>query len=102
VGAPSRGIPGNATIGGKSQARNLCLGPELEKVGEEVENYRHFQHWSQAWVEVNEQICERRSVGAVTEESELEQLKKNCEGNTAESGTRDKPAAGEGAAAGEA
>jgi Family of unknown function (DUF6788) len=24
----------NATIGGKSQARNLCLGPELEKVGE--------------------------------------------------------------------
>jgi hypothetical protein len=69
----------NATIGGKSQARNLCLGPELEKVGEEVENYRHFQQWSQAWVEVNEQICERRPVGAVAEESELEQLKKKLQ-----------------------
>jgi hypothetical protein len=55
------------------------LGPELEKVGEEVENYRRFQQWSQAWVEVNEQICERRPVGAVADESELEQLKKKLQ-----------------------
>ena len=69
----------NATIGGKSQARNVGLGPELEKVGAEVENYRHFQQWSQAWVEVNEEICQRRPAGAVADENELEQLKKKLQ-----------------------
>jgi len=69
----------NATIGGKSQARNLSLGPELEKVGAEVENYRCFQQWSGAWVEVNEQICQRRPAEEVAEGRELEQLKKKLQ-----------------------
>lgn len=68
----------NATIGGKSRARNLRLGPELEKVGQEVEAYRAFVRLCADLVEVNEQICPLRPTRAVTETSELEQLKKNC------------------------
>jgi hypothetical protein len=69
----------HATIGGKSCARNLRLGPELEKVSQEVENYRRFVAWSQELVEVNERICERRPVQEVKDEQELEQLKKKLQ-----------------------
>src|SRR4030066_1269044 len=44
----------NATIGGKSRARNLRLGPELEQVGQEVETYRAFVRLCTELVEVNE------------------------------------------------
>lgn len=54
-----------ATIGGKSRARNLPVGPELEKVGHEVETYRTFGRLCAALVEVNEQICALRPVRAV-------------------------------------
>jgi len=77
------------------------LGPELEKVAQRWRTTGIFN--DEQPVEVNEQICERRPVELVAEESELEQLKKKItKGNTAGSGTRDKPATGESAAAGEA
>lgn len=66
----------NATLEGKSRAQNLALGPELEKVGQEVENYRRFQQWLSEWVEVNEAICQMRPRRRVEGEKELEQLKK--------------------------
>lgn len=66
----------NATIGGRSRARNVRLGPELEKVGQEVETYRAFVRLSAELVEVNEQICQLRPVRPVAEASELEELKK--------------------------
>lgn len=66
----------NATIGGKSRARNLRLGPELEKVGNEVETYRAFGRLCAELVEVNEQICQLRPVRPVAEATELEALKK--------------------------
>jgi hypothetical protein len=69
----------HATIAGKSCARNLRLGPELQKVSQEVENYRRFVAWSQELVEVNERICERRPVQEVKDEQELEQLKKKLQ-----------------------
>ena len=66
----------NATIGGKSRARNLRLGPELEKVGREVDTYRTFVRLCGELVEVNEQLCQLRPVREVTDARELTQLKK--------------------------
>ena len=69
----------NATIEGKSRAKNVALGPELEKIGQEVENYRRFQRWLEQWVEVNERLCQLRPVPEVEGEKELEQLKKKLQ-----------------------
>lgn len=66
----------NATIGGKSRARNVRLGPELEKVGNEVETYRAFGRLCAELVEVNEQICQLRPVRPVAEATEVAALKK--------------------------
>lgn len=66
----------NATIGGKSRARNLRLGPELAKVGREVDTYRIFVRLCGELVEVNEQLCQLRPVREVTDARELTQLKK--------------------------
>lgn len=66
----------NATIGGKSHARNLRLGPELEKVAREVQTYRTFTRLCTELVAVSEQLCDRRPVRAVKDASELAALKK--------------------------
>jgi len=66
----------NATIGGQSRARNLRLGPELEKVSREVDTYRTFVRLCGELVEINEQLCQRRPVREVTETRELAELKK--------------------------
>ncbi len=66
----------NASNGGKTQARNLPLGPELEKVELEVQRHRTFVQLCEEIVAVNEQICQVRPVPVVDDESELEQLKK--------------------------
>ena len=66
----------NATIGGKSRAQNLRLGPELEKVNREVDTYRTFVRLCGELVEINEQLCQRRPVREVTETRELAELKK--------------------------
>ena len=71
-----------ATVKGQSRARNLRLGPELEKVGREVESYRRFVQLCQELVEVNEQICDLRPVEKIEQEEALDQLKKNCAGST--------------------
>jgi len=69
----------NATIEGTSRAKNVALGPELEKIGQEVENYRRFQRWLEQWVEVNERLCQFRPMTEVGGEKELEQLKKKLQ-----------------------
>jgi len=66
----------NATIAGGSRARNLRLGPEVEKVAREVETYRTFLRLCAELVAVNEQLCDRRPAPAVEDASTLEQLKK--------------------------
>ncbi len=66
----------NATIGGKSRAQNLRLGPELEKAEQEVENYRRLVQWWEQWVDVSEKICQKRPVRKIEDEKELDQLKK--------------------------
>jgi hypothetical protein len=66
----------NTTVGGKSRAANVRLGPELEKVQQEVENYRRFVLLTKELVEVNEKICQKRPVREMENEKELEALKK--------------------------
>ncbi len=69
----------NTTQQGKSRAQNLRLGPELEKVEQEVANYRRFVELCGELVQVNEQICRRRPVPEVTDERELARLKKTLQ-----------------------
>src|SRR6266566_3049676 len=66
----------NVSVGGKTQARNLPLGPELEKVQQEVERYQSFVRLSQELIAVNDQICQLRLARTIKDENELEQLKK--------------------------
>ena len=66
----------NVSVGGQTQARNLPVGPELEKVEREVERYRAFLRLSQELAEVSDRICQLRPVRTIEDENELEQLKK--------------------------
>lgn len=66
----------NASVGGKTKARNLPLGPELEKVEREVARYREFDRLCQELIAVNESICQLRPAPRIEDENELEQLKK--------------------------
>jgi len=74
----------NVNISGKTHARNLPLGPELEKVEKEVERYHAFLRLSQELVEVNHRICQLRPVRSFEDENELEQLKKKLRRHFAE------------------
>jgi len=69
----------NTTQKGKSRAESLRLGPEVEKVARELENYDRFVGLCGELVEVNEQICRLRPVRAVEDEAELAQLKKKLQ-----------------------
>ena len=66
----------NTTIKGKSYAKNLKLGPELEKYIQETDNYKEFLKLSKELVEVNEKVCELRPVREIGDRTELEALKK--------------------------
>jgi len=61
---------------GKSRAQHLRLGPEVAKVEKELDNYRRFLELCAELVKVNEQICRLRPVPEVSDEKELERLKK--------------------------
>lgn len=69
----------NATIGGKSYAKNLKLGVEMEKYREETSNYKKTLSIFEELVEVNEQICNLRSVRVIEDENELAVLKKKLQ-----------------------
>jgi hypothetical protein len=66
----------NTTIKGKSYAKNLKLGPELEKYVKETGNYRDFLKLSEELVQLNERVCELRPVREVEGRRESEELKK--------------------------
>lgn len=53
----------NTTQGGKSRAQNIRLGPQLEKVRNELAMHRVFVGLCKQLVAVNEQICQLRSLG---------------------------------------
>lgn len=69
----------NTTRHGQSRAQSLRLGPELEKVSQEVERHHRFVALCRELVEVNEQICQLRPVAEIQDAKELEQLKKKLQ-----------------------
>jgi hypothetical protein len=66
----------NTTIKGKSYARSVRLGPELQKYLEEIENHVRFKKLCEEIMVVNEQICDLRPVPEVEDERKLSELKK--------------------------
>jgi hypothetical protein len=63
-------------VDGKSRSANVRLGPELEKVQQEIGNYRRFVGLTKELVEVNEAICQKRPARGIEDQAELEALKK--------------------------
>src|SRR5208282_96345 len=49
-------------LDGRTQARNLKSGPELQIVEQEVANHQRFRKILNSIVEVNEQICDSREM----------------------------------------
>ena len=70
----------NTTIKGKSYAKSVKLGPEMQKYLDEIANHDRFLKLCEEIVEVNERICDLRPVSQVKDEKELTELKKNCRG----------------------
>jgi hypothetical protein len=66
----------SATIKGKSYARNLKLGHEMQKDEEETARHRRFVKLCDEIVQINERICDLRPVPEVKDDQELAVLKK--------------------------
>lgn len=64
------------TKGNRSVAKTIRLGEELEKASQEQRNYHEFQRLMRELVEVNERICQLRPASPVSDENELELMKK--------------------------
>lgn len=69
----------SATIRGKSYAKNLKLGPEMQKYDEETARHRRFAALCEEIVRVNERICDLRPVPEVKDDKELAELKKKLQ-----------------------
>ena len=69
----------NTTRKGKSLARNLRLGPELEKVSAETGNYEKFLLLIEDLVKISEEISEAKPVREIQNMEELERLKKKLQ-----------------------
>jgi len=70
----------NTTIKGKSYAKSLRLGPELQKYIEETVKYREFLRLCGELVELNEKICNLRPAPEIEDKDEREALKKKLQG----------------------
>lgn len=66
----------NATIQGKSYAKNLRDGPELRKYLHETANHRVFRSLCEEIIEVNERICDARPLREAEDDGESVALKK--------------------------
>jgi len=66
----------NATIKGKSHAKNLKEGTELRKYLNETANHRVFRALCEEIVEVNERICDARPLLEAEGDDESAALKK--------------------------
>jgi hypothetical protein len=69
----------NATIGGKSYAKNLNFGPEMDKYLEETSNYKSFMMLCDEIIAINEQICATRPVRVIEDPDDLAALKKKLQ-----------------------
>lgn len=64
---------------GKTKIKNYKLGPELEKLRREVENYQAFKKLYQELIAISRQICDLRPVVDCKDDKELMELKKTLE-----------------------
>lgn len=64
---------------GKTKIKNYKLGPELEKLRREVENYQTFKKLYQELIVISRQICDLRPVVDCKDDKELMELKKTLE-----------------------
>lgn len=69
----------STTIKGRSYAKSLKLGPELQKYMEEIANYRGFLRLCDELVQLNERISDLRPVAELEDKNELEELKKKLQ-----------------------
>jgi hypothetical protein len=69
----------NTTIKGKSYAKSLKLGPELQKYMEEIANHQRYVKLCEEIVLVNERICNLRPVPEVRDDLEMAELKKKLQ-----------------------
>jgi hypothetical protein len=69
----------NTTIKGKSYAKSVKLGPEMQKYLDEIAHHRRFVELCEEIVLVNERICDLRPVSEVQDEKELAALKKKLQ-----------------------
>jgi len=68
----------NTTIKGKSYAKSLKLGPELQKYLDEIAGHRKFVEICEELVVLNERICDLRPLPEMENEQELVELKKKA------------------------
>jgi hypothetical protein len=69
----------NTTIKGKSYAKGLRLGPELQKYRVETAKYREFLRLCEELVVMNEKISNLRPVVEIEDKNEREALKKKLQ-----------------------
>lgn len=69
----------STTIKGKSYAKSLKVGPELQKYLNEIENHKKFTKLCEEIVVVNERICDLRPAPEVKDEQEMAELKKKLQ-----------------------
>ncbi len=69
----------NTTIKGKSYAKSVKLGPQMQKYLEEIANHQRYVKLCEEIVLVNERICDLRPVPEVNDDEELAELKKKLQ-----------------------
>ena len=69
----------NTTIKGKSYAKSVKLGPEMQKYLDEIASHRRFVELCEEIVVINERICDLRPIPEVKDEQELSELKKKLQ-----------------------
>jgi hypothetical protein len=69
----------NTTIKGKSYAKSLKLGPEMQKYLDEIASHRRFVELCEEIVVINERICDLRPIPEAKDDKELSELKKKLQ-----------------------
>ena len=69
----------NTTIKGKSYAKSVKLGPEMQKYLDEIASHRRFVELCEEIVVINERICDLRPIPEVKDDQELSELKKKLQ-----------------------
>ena len=69
----------NTTIKGKSYAKSVKVGPELQKYLDEIETHQTFKELCEEIVLINERICDLRPVPEIKSEKKMDALKKKLQ-----------------------